>query len=255
MGDERRRWRELAYLLTPPLAARIMRAAWRRVAPSSAPALPECDLATVCPWIADTLVAFPFQEWHREAGMLPFPELLALAALVAHRRPRLVIEIGTHRGSSTLVMAMNAPPDAEIVTLDLPPSPTPTRFPVEIGGLAGTPFERGERFRGSPAAARIHQLWGDSATFDFSPWHGRAGLIFVDGNHAYENVLADTATAFRCLAPGGVIVWDDYHPVYGPGVMRALQATRDRGIRAVRGTRLAIYVDRPRGPEEATACR
>ena len=44
---------------------------------------------------------------------------------------------------------------------------------------------------------QITQLYGDSANFDFSPYAGRMGLVFVDGSHSYDYVLQDTASALR----------------------------------------------------------
>lgn len=35
-------------------------------------------------------------------------------------------------------------------------------------------------------------------------------LIFIDGSHAYEDVVADTRHAWALLKPGGVLIWDDY---------------------------------------------
>ena len=46
-----------------------------------------------------------------------------------------------------------------------------------------------------PAASR--SCSGISATFDWSAHVGRAGLVFVDGSHAHDYVIADTGTAFR----------------------------------------------------------
>ena len=229
------------YLVTPPLLQRALRAGSRRVLPQHGDGLVQRDLGDLFPGILDTTVRLSAREWRREAGMLPLPELVMLAAICAHLRPRVVLEIGTYLGSSTLALASNSPAEAEIYTLDLPPSMQETRYPLEIGSIRGTPFRLGERYQGSAVEGKIRQLTGDSASFDFSPWYGRAEVIFVDGNHAYENVRADSRNAFRCLRPGGVIVWDDYHPQYGPGVMRALHEFTDRTILRIADTRFAVY--------------
>lgn len=47
-----------------------------------------------------------------EAGAL-------LAGLVAQTRPRFLLEIGTAIGYSTLIMAMNLPPEGHIITIDI----------------------------------------------------------------------------------------------------------------------------------------
>jgi hypothetical protein len=35
-------------------------------------------------------------------------------------------------------------------------------------------------------------------------------FIYIDGSHEAEDVLTDSALALRLVAPGGVIIWDDY---------------------------------------------
>ena len=65
---------------------------------------------------------------------------------------------------------------------------------------------------------------------------GRAGLVFVDGSHAYDYVIADTDTAFRLVADKGMVIWHDYG--VWDGVTRALEeieASRHLGLRHVRG--------------------
>jgi hypothetical protein len=94
---------------------------------------------------------------------------------------------------------------------------------------------------GVVAAARIHQLFGDSARFDWSPHLGKAGLVFVDGSHAYDYVIADSDTALRLIAQKGIVIWHDYG--VWEGVTRALdeiEARRRLGLRHVRGTSLVV---------------
>ena len=176
------------------------------------------------------------------AGTLPLRECVTLGAICQHLQPRLVFEIGTFRGSSTLLMAMNSAPDCQIYTLDLPPGEVTTKYDVDNGNITGMTFSIGEHFERSAYATRIQQLYGDSAAFDFSPFAGSIDLVFVDGSHSYENVVEDSQTAFAMLRPGGVILWDDYHPEWGPGVMRALHELGQRRLYRIMDTRFAIYV-------------
>ena len=72
--------------------------------------------------------------------------------------------------------------------------------------------------------------------------HGRAGLVFVDGSHAHDYVIADTDTAFRLVRRQGVVIWHDYG--VWEGVTRALEeieASRHLGLRHVRGTSLVVW--------------
>ncbi|MGA2566813.1 MAG: class I SAM-dependent methyltransferase [Pseudolabrys sp.] len=91
-------------------------------------------------------------------------------------------------------------------------------------------------------AGRDVQLQGDSATFDWSPYLGWAGLAFVDGSHAYDYARKDSETAMRLVRPGGIVLWHDYG--VWPGVTQALdelEAARRRGLVNVRGSSLVFW--------------
>jgi predicted O-methyltransferase YrrM len=45
-----------------------------------------------------------------------------------------------------------------------------------------------------------------------------ADLVFVDGDHSFDAVLADSRSAFDLIRPGGVVVWHDYR-VIAEGVL------------------------------------
>lgn len=144
-------------------------------------------------------------------GNITLLELTVLARLVRARRPMTLWEIGTFDGRTTRALAANAPEGAQVHTLDLPPT-QPTRHPLT--GPERTFVEKassGSRFVGTPEESRITQHFGDSASFDFAPWSGRADFVFVDGSHAAAYVRTDTARAHH-LTEGRpcAIVWHDY---------------------------------------------
>jgi len=187
-------------------------------------------------------------ETGKVRGNVRLGELGVLAVAAANVPPgQEIIEIGTFDGRTTLNLAINAPGDCRIFTLDLPPD-HPSRFELDARDLQ---FVRksasGERYKHCPpawrsAASRITQLWGDSAALDWSPYWGRAGLVFVDGSHAYEYVDSDTVTAFKLLSRGGMILWHDYG--IWDGVTRALEeieAKHSLGLKHLRGTSLVCW--------------
>jgi hypothetical protein len=190
-------------------------------------------------------------ETGKADGNVNLAELGVLAqAAAAAPEGRIIVEIGTFDGRTTLNLAVNAPAQTPVFTLDLPPD--------EAAAFALAPGERqyvdkpksGARFRDAAApwsgAARcITQLHGDSATFDWSPYDGKAGLVFVDGSHAYDYVKKDSATAMRLIAPGATVLWHDYGR--WEGVTQALdeiEAERKLGLRHVRGTSLVMWRER-----------
>jgi hypothetical protein len=184
----------------------------------------------------------------RNQGDVNLAELSVLAtAAAAIEAGTEIVEIGTFDGRTTLNFAVNAPAHLSVFTLDLPPD-TQAKFDLAPGEQAFVQKPRSGRYFADPApefaaqAARITQLFGDSATYDFSAHHGRAGLVFVDGSHAYDYVLADTETALKLLAPRGIVLWHDYG--VWEGVTRGLEEIEARqrlGLRHIRGTSLVVW--------------
>ena len=184
----------------------------------------------------------------KNSGDVNLGELAVLAsAAAATRAGDEIVEIGTFDGRTTLNLAVNAAPQYRVFTLDLPPEAAP-KFDLAPGERAYVEKPRsGRRFLDPPpewraAAGRISQLMGDSATFDWSPHVARAGLVFVDGSHAHDYVIADSDTAFRLVANKGMVIWHDYG--VWEGVTRALdeiEASRQLGLRHVRGTSLVVW--------------
>ena len=166
-----------------------------------------------------------------------------VSALVRGLNARTFFEIGTNRGRTTWTVARHNP-ELTLYTLDIPPDDETTTFELaEDDKTYLRPVNNcGEAFRETPEDQRITQLWGDSASFDYSPYAGRIDFVYIDGAHTREYVKSDTANALRMLSPSGTIAWDDY--ATGPGVYEALielAPTLDRPIYHLLDTRMAIY--------------
>jgi predicted O-methyltransferase YrrM len=210
--------------------------------------LPKRAIADLFPGCEAQIVSIPTSQINRADQMVvPAAELLALAAICRSAQPRRVFEIGTYTGSSTLIMAINTPAETEVFTLDIDPADRATH---QTGLGVGTfpEFTVGSAYRGAPAAEKIQQFLGSSRTFDFTPFYGTIDLVFVDADHTYEFVKADTATAFKLLRPGGIIIWDDYRwePRFPEcaGVTRCLnELALGKPVFQLDGARFAIYVD------------
>lgn len=160
-------------------------------------------------------------------GNISVQELAVLASLVRLREPQRIFEFGTFDGRSTVNMAVNGTGQTHVFTLDLPREmATATSFKLDPNDVQYIVKEQsGARYRGSDVSGRITQLYGDSATFDFSPYQGTVDVVFVDGSHSYEYVLSDSRNAIQLLRGGrGVIIWHDYGT--WPGVTRALNDLR-----------------------------
>jgi hypothetical protein len=171
-------------------------------------------------------------------------ERFAIAAIAKLLQPERIFEFGTFDGATALLLARSVP-TAEIFTLDLPPkdyvAPEAFGFPRSPENYAAPHDEVGHKFRETPEAARITQLFGDSLTFDFGEFAGRIGLVLVDGGHGYEAAESDTRNALRMAASPGIVIWDDYMPRW-PGVMLAVNAAAEQhgSVFRLRSTDLAI---------------
>jgi predicted O-methyltransferase YrrM len=188
-------------------------------------------------------------ETRKSDGNVKVSELaiLALAASSNALPGSEIIEIGTFDGRTALNLAINAPGDVTVSTLDLPAG--------QVSAMAIETSERRYVDKPEPGArlhscdglwreqaSRVIQLHGDSATFDWSPHERRAGLVFVDGSHAYDYVRKDSETAMRLVRPGGVVIWHDYG--VWPGVTQALEElenSRHLGLVNFRGTSLVFW--------------
>lgn len=174
-------------------------------------------------------------------------DILSLCLLCRVLDPKAVFEIGTLHGYGALHFALNTRDDATIFTLDLPQegAVTPALHTTVMDDAhirTGTQARR-RVFDRTDVARKIVPLHGDSARFDFSPYHGAIDLFFVDGAHSYEYVASDTRNAFECIRPGGVIAWHDFGRFGVNGVTRLVrEVARDRQVHAIPGGSLAFTV-------------
>jgi len=190
-------------------------------------------------------------EHEKENGNVRISELGILSAFAADCRDGTnLFEIGTFDGRTTLNFALNSPAQCTIYTLDLPPD-LETRFSLAEGERhmidKPKPGSRYERHRKTypNAIGKIHQLLGDSAAFDFSPFIDSSSLVFVDGSHHFDYVMSDSKAAMAMAIMGGVVVWHDYG--VWEDVTRALDTLEQRegyGLRCIKGTSL-VYWKKP----------
>ena len=181
-------------------------------------------------------------------GNISLTEIAVISKLIKARQPATVFEIGTFDGRTTLNMAANSLPDARIYTLDLP-NESKTELPIDPGEEKYIDKETsGARFIGTDCEPKITQLYGDSATFDFSPFHNTVDMIFVDGAHSYDYVLHDSRGALKLLRGGkGLILWHDYDKIWWVGLTKALnelyaEQKQFKSVKHINGTSLVCLI-------------
>ena len=154
-------------------------------------------------------------------------ELLVLCAVAKHLKAERLFEFGTFDGLTTWHLAANCGPEARLWTFDLPldhPARSNPAHDRRVGKIHGVWL--GGQFAGTPEAARITQLHGDSLDFDPGPFDKSIDFCFIDAGHGYEHVLRDTENALQMVKPGGVILWHDYSR-WWPGVQKCLDDLAD----------------------------
>ncbi|MFZ0037818.1 MAG: class I SAM-dependent methyltransferase [Candidatus Acidiferrales bacterium] len=174
------------------------------------------------------------EDWFRPVASYA-TDLLSMCMLCQILKPKVIFEIGTYHGAGALHWAGNAP-GAELYTLDLPHSGAPSLAvtAMDTEHIADHAQTTEMEFLGTPEAARIHCLYGDTATFDFSAFEGKVDLFFIDGAHSYGYVRNDTLRAFTCCKPGSVIAWHDYGKTGFNGVSRWLHELTREGKKIYR---------------------
>lgn len=175
----------------------------------------------------------------------PVEELAYLAILAKNIRPLNVFEFGTFRGRTALNFALNSSPECTIYTLDLPldvrGSAQQRTNPADAVLIQKS--DTGLFFRGRPEAGRIRQLYGDSLSFDFTPYHGKIDLVFIDGAHDYRTARSDTLNALKMITDRGFIVWHDFanYGDYNDVTRAVLDLLPPSEIIQIDKTQLAVY--------------
>ncbi len=182
-----------------------------------------------------------------DPGNVSLLELMVISSLTRRANPPTIFEIGTFDGRTALNLAANLGAGGKIYTLDLQSAALDsTKFALAAGERSFVSKESsGAKFVNTPQAEKITQLYGDSATFDFSPYAGKMGLIFIDGSHTREYLEQDSQTALQLAADEAIILWHDYQQDW-PGVIAGLNELYETNpvfssLRQIEGTTLVMW--------------
>lgn len=182
-------------------------------------------------------------------GNISVEEVCKIALITKFLKPKKIFEFGTYNGMTTLQLALNAPKECKIYTLDLPEDARPQiplgkidtlvakHFKDEFGTKTGSYFKEKKNIK-------VIQILQDSAIFDPTPFKNSIDLIFIDAAHDYENKKKDTENAFFMLKNGGIIIWHNYADVGCPDITKYLyQLSRYKKIYHLKNTMFALYID------------
>ena len=134
-----------------------------------------------------------------------------------------IVEIGSFRGRSTIVLALAAP-EAEIVAID--PHAGNDRGPQEIHGYEDAADEDFEVFHRNLAAAGVDERVRHIRRFSaeaLGEVDGAVDVLYVDGAHRFGPARDDLVRWGRRVVPGGrLLVHDSFSSI---GVTLALLVT------------------------------
>lgn len=131
-------------------------------------------------------------------------------AAAATHQGEIIVEIGSFRGRSTIVLASAAPPGVHIVAID--PHAGNDRGPQEIDGFEAAAATDHDLFNANLAAAgvaeRVHHIrsFSDVAHDEVV---GELAVLYVDGAHRYAPARSDIREWGARVAPGGTLLIHD----------------------------------------------
>lgn len=166
-----------------------------------------------------------------------FERGLVLDRIVAGRKPRTVLELGTGRGLGAFAMAAAARQhgvELSVTTVDLRPPGERLDYALEVDGrrevrhascdeIWSAHLDAELRKRITPITGTttrlLPELLAAGRSFEF---------IFIDAGHDLFSVAHDLAYSAALLAPGGAILMDDFAPLedFGLGTCVALTHAR-----------------------------
>lgn len=166
--------------------------------------------------------------WTRVEGQLRYVEAVQLFALAKATKPNtIILEIGAYRGKSTVTLALGAKAGNKNRVYSVDP-----HLPFEWRKDHWIPY-------GSEDQAVFYKNLTDvgvgDAVYTISLTSAQAakawdekniGLLWIDGNHAYEHVVQDLRVWLPFVVDGGTIAFHDFEL---RGVRRAIREARRRG--------------------------
>jgi Methyltransferase domain len=142
-------------------------------------------------------------------GGMSFAEMVIMARVTKTRRPRTVFEMGSYDGLTTAVFLLNAPADARVISLDLPPESASKDDHLDSDKVLVAARTLGAVPR-AIGLDNYTQLLCDSMEFDPSPYLNSVDLGLVDAAHDVVHASNDTIKMARMLTADGIVFWHDY---------------------------------------------
>jgi len=143
-----------------------------------------------------------------------------------------LLEIGVFYGKTSILLGFLARPGETLVACDV--FENTQALSVEGQGEHDTYHRALRREEFERNYLRFHAtlptvIAAPSSTLDAEAWAGRFRLIHIDGGHEYSVVREDIRLARKMLAPGGIVIFDDWCLPHCAGVGMAVWEDYLRG--------------------------
>jgi hypothetical protein len=168
-----------------------------------------------------------------------------------------IVEIGSFRGRSTIVLAMGADPRTEVIAID--PHAGNDRGPQEIDGFEAEADEDNRLFEANLARAGVrervtHLRRRSDDALDLVD--GPIDVLYIDGAHRYGPASADIRQWGARVGDGGrMLIHDSFSAIGVTGAILRELVWSDRFRYAGRRGSLAIYRAVPDAPRWRSAAR
>jgi predicted O-methyltransferase YrrM len=136
-------------------------------------------------------------------------ELTELADVIKRNSPRFVLELGTARGGTFIVLCRMAADDAKLISVDLPAGIGGGGYPKwkipVLSSFAGpnqTIYLLRADSHEESTFLKVREALGDQ----------QLDMLFIDADHSYAGALTDYTRYSTLVRPGGLICFHDVVP-------------------------------------------
>jgi predicted O-methyltransferase YrrM len=163
----------------------------------------------------------------------------AFSEAVGDNTDPLVIEVGTYKGKSAVMMADILQARGKILCIDTwlgaPEFWWDVRDMPKINGYPSIffTFTKNVKTLGLHNVITPFPISSQQAADVLKRYKVQADVIYIDASHEYEAVLSDIKAYWPLLRNGGVMIGDDYDPGCHPGVVKAVGEFFPTGLKVI----------------------
>ncbi len=203
------------------------------------PSLPPVSIKEAARWYKGKSFVSDWTSWH-------FPNWMTLLAPYRDR-PSRMLEIGSWEGRSALFF-LNYLPQMQLTCVDTfaggqehQEAAARNKADAELLRTVENRFDANTR----AFAGRLEKLKASSidALIELGLTERRFDLAYIDGGHRAREVYADSALTWPLMAPGGLVILDDYQWAEMPEPMDNPKPGIDAFLKAIEGQYRMVHND------------